>query len=112
MDPAPPPQPTKRGLLMPIGWSLLAMLGAIGAAAGVGVGLTTSESAGISAAQIAAFPLGFVLSAALCGLIVHIGIKRATTLLRVMAPLGCGCMGGMLMLGAVFGFVLVVLPML
>ena len=97
---------------MPIGWSFLALLGTAGAVAGVAVALSSSESAGIQAAQIASFPLGFVLSAALGGLIVHIGIKRATTLLRVVAPLGCGCMGGLLMLGAVFGFVLLVLPTL
>ena len=112
MDSAPSPAPPRRGLLMPLGWSFLAVLGTVGAAAGVGLAVTESESAGINAAQIASFPLGFVLSAALGGLVVHIGIKRATTLLRVVAPLGCGCMGGLLMLGTVVGFVTLVLPTL
>ncbi len=97
---------------MPAIWVILAMLGSVAAAAGVGLAAADSESMGVSAAQIAAFPLGFLLSAALGGLIVHFAVKRATTLLRVVAPLGCGCLGGLVTLAGVVGFFVAIFPSL
>ena len=100
----------KRSLLMPVAWVVIAMLVSVAACAGVGLAVNDSESAGIMAAQISAFPLGFALSAALGALVIHIGIKRATTLLRASGPLGCGCLGGLLALGATVGFFVLIFP--
>lgn len=113
MDPAatPPPAP-KRSLWMPMAWLLLVFLGSAGACAGIGASLQRSEDAAILATQISAFPLGFVLCGALAGLIVHFGVRRATTLLRVVGPLGCGCLGGVVLAGIASAVVLFVLPTL
>ena len=97
---------------MPLSWVLLAMLGSVAACLGVGLSAADSEDAGVVASQIAAFPLGFLLSAALGGLIVHFAVKRATTLLRVVAPLGCGCLGGAVVLGGVMLFFTAIFPAL
>ena len=97
---------------MPLAWVGLAMLGSLGACAGIGLSAADSESAGVVATQLAAFPLGFVLGGALTGLVLHFGVKRATTLLRVLGPLGCGCMSGVLMLGAAFVFFAAIFPAL
>lgn len=97
---------------MPMAWVALALLGSIGAGAGIGLSAYDSESAGVMASQLAAFPLGFVLGGALAALIVHFGVKRATTLLRVLGPLGCGCMSGVLLLGTAFVFFTAIFPAL
>ena len=99
-----------RSMLMPLGWVAVAGLVSIAACAGIGLGVNDSESAGVLAAQLSAFPLGFSLSAALAGLIIHFAIQRATTLLRVTGPLGCGCLGGLVTLGVVFGFFVLIFP--
>ena len=97
---------------MPAAWVALALLGSIGACAGIGISASDSESAGVAAAQVAAFPLGFVLGGALAGLILHFGVTRATTLLRVLGPLGCGCMSGLLMLSLCVTFFVAIFPAL
>lgn len=107
-----PEEQSKPGVAMPAIWVVLAMLGSIAACAGVGLSAADSESMGVSAAQIAAFPLGFLLSAALGGLIIHFAVKRATTLLRVVAPMGCGCLGGLITLAGVFFFFTAIFPAL
>ena len=93
-------------------WVILALLISVIAGVGIGISAADSESAGVVAAQISAFPLGFVLGGALAGLIIHFGVKRATTLLRVLGPLGCGCMSGLLMVSLFITFFAVIFPAL
>ena len=112
MDSEPIQESSQPSKLMPMVWLALALLGTLVAGAGIGISAADSESAGMIAAQIAAFPLGFVLGGALAGLLIHYGIKRATTLLRVLGPLGCGCMSGMLMLSLFITFFTVIFPAL
>ena len=112
MDTPPPEEPQKPGLVMPIVWVLIALLGTGAAVAGVGIGVMDSESAGMMAAQIAAGPLGFVLAGALGGLIIHFAVKRATTLLRVVGPMGCGCLGGGVAAGLTVLFFTLIFPSL
>ena len=109
---APQPEGPKRSLLMPVLWVLLAGLVSAGACAGIGLSAGGSEEQLLLAAQVSAFPLGFVLCGALVGLIVHFGVRRATTLLRVVGPLGCGCLGGLLAVGLAVAVVALVLPAL
>jgi hypothetical protein len=100
------------GMMMPAIWVVLAVLGSVAACVGVGLSASDSETMGVYATKIAAFPLGFLLSAALSGLIIHFAIKRATTLLRVVAPMGCGCLGGLVTLAGAFFFFMAIFPAL
>lgn len=103
-------EPQKRSLMMPIAWIVLSMLVGAAACAGIALGVNDSEESGILAATISAFPIGFVLTGALGGLVVHFGIRRATTLLRVVGPMGCGCTGGFTLLALAFLFFQYVFP--
>ncbi|MFT5687001.1 MAG: hypothetical protein ACI8RZ_007958 [Myxococcota bacterium] len=98
--------------MMPLAWTAFALLGCMAACLGVGGSAANSETLGVQAAQIAAFPLGFVLAGLLGGLIVHFAVKRGTTLLRVLAPMGCGCIGGLITLVGVFFFFTAIFPSL
>lgn len=104
------PEESSPGLMMPMAWVILAMLGSVAACAGVGISVADSESAGVVAAQVTAFPLGFLLCGAFAGLIVQFAVKRGTTLLRVLAPMGCGCLGGLIALGGTLVFFTTIFP--
>lgn len=110
--PSPEPENPTRSMFMPLLWVFLALVVSVGACAGVGLSANDSESAGVFAAQVSAFPLGFVLSAALGGLVVHFAVKRATRLLRTVAPMGCGCLGGFGVLALVMSFFAFIFPAL
>lgn len=77
---------------MPIAWFALAAIVGVLVAAGVGMAAAGSESAGVAASNLAAFPLGFVCTGAAVALVVHFVARGAGV--RTAVPLGCGCLGG------------------
>lgn len=113
-DPYDPyaPQPERPpGCAMPIAWILLAFVALVGGAAYVGWSGYNSESAGLSALWVMAFPVGFFGTGAFVGLVTHFVVKKASAA-RTFVPLGCGCLGGLVLLGAVAAFVTAIFPML
>lgn len=109
MDDSNPPE--NPGFAMPAAWIVLAVLVSLIVCGGVGFAGYGSESAGVSAATWGAFPLGFALSAALGALVVHFAVRRSTVV-RVAAPFGCGCLGGTLMALLVAVFFAAIFPAL
>ena len=100
MDPAA----RKRSPFMPLFWVISALVGcSVSVVAVILMGMQ-SEQKGIDAVQVAAFPFGFLLCAAISGVVVHAFMKRASHLLRLVAPLSCGCLGGGSLLGSVLLF--------
>lgn len=85
----------KPGCGMPIAWIVTsAVIFLIGAAA-VGASAARSESSGISAAYMAAGPLGFVCSGAAGAFVIHFLVRSGEA--RLWAPFGCGCLGAALL---------------
>lgn len=82
----------KPGPLLPLAWAAAAIFVTLVAAVGVGVMASGSESAGVSASQLAAGPTGFVCSGAVAALVVHFASRSAGV--RIGVPIGCGCLGG------------------
>jgi hypothetical protein len=115
-QPVPPaqqaPAPKKAGCLMPVIWMILAFLGTLIAAAGVGIAAYNSESAGVQATQIAAIPFGFVWGGALAAAIIQLFWKKASTAVRVAGPIGCGCLGAIVFVGLVVVFFAAIFPSL
>lgn len=95
---------------MPIAWALSAMV-VLGLAVAVvgGMGMS-SESAGTSAAYMAAGPVGFVCAGAAGAAIVHFAVKAGAA--RVWAPFGCGCLGGLGLAIGVWVFFAAIFPAL
>ena len=104
------PAPEAPGFLMPGVWlvvALVVVLGAVGAVGAMGYG---SESAGMMAAHLASFPLGFVCSGAAAAVVVHFVVKGGP--FRIAVPLGCGCLGGGALFAGLMGFFAVIWPSL
>lgn len=95
VDPASDSQPPGWGLV--IGWLLVALLVGCGGVAAVGLMAYDSESGGVLASQITAFPVGFALSGFAAALAVQLLLRKPGPA-RMAVPMGCGCLGG---LGAV-----------
>lgn len=96
--------------LMPIAWAVVALVVTLASVACVGVFASGSESDGVFASNVAAFPLGFGCSGAAAALVVHFVVKRGP--LRTAAPLGCGCLGGVGLLAGLFVFYAAIWPSL
>lgn len=91
-DPAAPESPEAGpGCLMPGLWLTAAALVTVLCVAAVGLTGASSESAGVAASNFASLPLGFVCVGAPVALGVHFLVKRGVA--RIVAPLGCGCLG-------------------
>jgi hypothetical protein len=88
---------------MPLAWTVAAIVVILGCAVVVGVATYGSESAGVTAASIAALPVGFVLGAAPSAWVVHFASRNKTA--RGAVPPGCGCLSSI-------GFALVVFAVL
>jgi len=89
---------------MPLFWVITALVGCSVSVVAVILMAMQSEKQGIEAVQVAAFPFGFLLCAAITAMVVHGLMKNASHLLRIVAPLSCGCLGGGSLLGAVLLF--------
>lgn len=110
-DLPPVPDDIPPGCAMPLTWLALGLLVGCGGFAAVGYSAYGSESAGVNAAQLAAFPLGFALSGALAGVVTHFAAKKSPNA-RFFVPLGCGCLGGVFALGTVGAFFALIFPAL
>jgi hypothetical protein len=118
--PQPPQPPTaqppagekKPGCLMAGIWLTLAAVVTLITLAYVGFAAYNSESAGVTAAEIMALPFGFAWSGALAAVIIRLGFKKAGTGLRVGGPMGCGCLGGIVLLLLVLLFFAAIFPSL
>ena len=97
-------------LMMPVAWVLVAMVVVAVCVVAVGVTGASSESAGVAASNFAAMPLGFVCSGASAAVVVHFLVKRGP--MRMVAPLGCGCLGGIGLLAGLFVFYAAIWPSL
>ena len=101
-DPGAETQPPGWGLV--VGWLLVAFLVGCGGLSVVGLMGYQSESGGVLASYISAFPVGFALSGFAAALAVQL-LHRKPGPVRMAVPLGCGCLGGLgLMLAAVIFF--------
>ena len=97
---------------IPLVWVVLTLIVAFVCCAGVGVSAYDSESAGVVASQVAAFPLGFALAGTIGAIGIHFGMKQASTPIRVGGPVGCGCLGGLAMVALAVLFFVAIFPAL
>lgn len=114
-QPAAPPapeKPKKAGCLMPVLWLVVTVIVTLVCAAFVGLMAADSETQGMQATQVVALPFGFVWGGLLAASIIQIAWKKASTAVRVAGPLGCGCLGGIIMLALVFFFFAAIFPSL
>lgn len=84
------------GCVLPALWLGAAFLGLLLCGALVGWAGYQSESTGMRAAMVVAFPLGFVWSGALAAMAGYFK-PSDKVLVRHGVPLGCGCFGAMAM---------------
>lgn len=101
----------KAGCLMPLVWFLIAGMGTCAGLAGVGIAVNDSETAGVEATMIAAFPLGLLWSGLLAAAVVHFVVPRPS-LARIFVPLGCSFVGACLALAATAFFFMAIFPAL
>ncbi len=71
-----------------------------------------SESAGVRATYAVALPLGTVWAGAITALAVHLFYKRGSRGVRVGVPMGCGCLGGLILFGLIAVFFMAIFPAL
>jgi hypothetical protein len=100
----------KPGCLWPAAWLILGFLGTVIAGVAVGLSAADSESAGVLATQAVAFPVGALWSGGLVALIVH--FMKSGKGVRFGAPIGCGCLGGIIMVALVVVFFVGIFPSL
>ena len=97
---------------IPLVWVVLTLLVAFVSCAGVGASAYDSESAGVVASQLAAFPLGFALAGTTGAIGIHFGMKQASNAIRMGGPVGCGCLGGLAMVAMAMLFFVAIFPAL
>lgn len=115
MQPMQPPagQDLPRpGFLMPGIWLGVSILVTLLMAAYVGLSAAGSETAGVLATRTAAFPLGMVWAGCITALAVHLFYKKGSKGIRVGVPIGCGCLGGLIMFGLIIVFFVAIFPAL
>lgn len=109
VDPSDERAPPGWGLV--IGWLVVALLVGCGGLGVVGLMAYDSESGGVMASQITAFPMGFAFSGLLAALGVQL-LHRKPGPARMAVPLGCGCLGGLGAVVAVVIFFVAIFPAL
>ncbi len=111
---APPPteQGPRPGFLMPGVWLAVAALVTLACGGYVGFSAYGSESAGVAATYAASLPFGMAWAGAIAALGVHLFYKKGSKGVRVGVPLGCGCLGGLILFGAIFVFFVAIFPAL
>ena len=100
------------GFLMPGIWLGVAALVTLAMVAYVGMMAWGSESAGVQATYRAALPLGTVWAGSITALAVHLFYKKGSRGVRVGVPLGCGCLGGLILFGMIMVFFVAIFPAL
>jgi len=97
---------------MPGLWLGLTSVATLISLAYVAFAACNSESAGIRAAGIVALPLGMFWGGMLAAIIVQFAWKKASSGVRIAGPIGCGCLGGIILLVLVLLFFAVIFPAL
>lgn len=105
----PAPDIDPPGPLSPLIWGGVAVFLTCAGLGGVVLAISDSESAGITASMVVAFPLGFVWSGAIAAIVLHF-IKKASRGVRLGSPFGCGCLGGIGMAAVAVLFFAVIFP--
>ena len=105
----PTPDIDPPGPLSPLIWGGVAVFLTCAGLGGLVLAVSDSESAGITASMVVAFPLGFVWSGALAAIVLHF-MKKASRGVRIGTPFGCGCLGGMAMAAVAVLFFAVIFP--
>ena len=100
------------GFLMPGIWLGVTILVTLVMMAYVGWTASRSETAGVLATRSAAFPLGVVWAGCLTALAVHLFYKKGSKGVRVGVPLGCGCLGGVILFALIAVFFVAIFPAL
>lgn len=95
---------------MPIAWGIAALVIGLLCVVAVAFAGMGSESAGMSAAYMAAGPLGFVCSGAAGAAIIHLAVKSGGA--RIYGPFGCGCLGAIALALGTFVFFAAIFPAL
>ena len=108
----PDPEPPKPGCLMPAIWLGATILITLICAVVVGGMASQSETDGVQATQIASIPFGFVWGGLVSAAILQFGWKKASPGMRAGGPLGCGCLGAIVMAGLVVVFFTAIFPSL
>lgn len=98
------------GFAMPGIWLLLSTGVCLLCCAGVGFAISQSETQGTNATMMASFPVGFLMSGLVAALVTHFVARHPAV--RALAPVGCGCLGGLALFGVVFAFFAVIFPQL
>ena len=99
----------KAGCTMPIMWVVLALVGTCVCAVAVGMAIADSESAGVTATMVIAFPMGLLWCGAIAAVVTHFAIGRKS-LVRTLAPIGCAVFGGCIALVVAGFFFAVIFP--
>jgi hypothetical protein len=102
----------KPGCLIPGLWAGFAALVTLAAIAFVGIAAAGSESRGVRAAYLAALPLGLAWGGLIASLVMHLAFKKAGTGARIGGSLGCGCLGGIILLALALFFFTAIFPSL
>ena len=105
-------EPTAPSWIAPIVWIGVALLVTCFGIAGVGLAIADSESAGMTATMLAAFPLTFVWGGAIGALITQLAWRKTSSGIRIGAPFGCGCLGGLAGGALAFVFFAAIFPAL
>lgn len=99
----------KAGCVMPIVWLVLTAVGTFLCFVGLGIAISDSESAGVTATMVVAFPLGLLWCGAVAALVTHFAVARKS-MIRVFAPMGCALFGGCVALVLAAFFFAVIFP--
>ena len=105
----PVPDVDPPGPLAPLIWGGLAIFLTCAGLGGLGLAIADSESAGVTASMIVAFPLGFIWAGAIAAIALYF-MKRVSPPVRLGAPFGCGCLGGIVMGAISLLFFAVIFP--
>lgn len=105
----PAPDLDPPGPLAPLLWGGIAVFLTCAGLGGVLLAVSDSESNGITASMVVAFPLGFVWAGALAAIVLFF-MKRTSRGIRIGAPFGCGCLGGMGLAAIAVLFFAVIFP--
>lgn len=97
--------------LMPLVWLGLTLIVSFIAIVFVGVATYNSESAGVVATQLAAFPVGLLWGGLLSALTIQL-FKAKTMALRIGVPITCGLLAGIVVLTLTVLFFVVIFPLL
>ncbi len=86
------------GCLSMLVWLFIALLGTLAGVVAIGMSGYQSESLGVTATYVMALPLGLVWTGAFVAVVVYfVTNQNHNKALHIGAPVGCGCLGALLL---------------